>query len=108
MTIREIGWVVVAVLLLAGAGALPVLVPSARPLYLVVACLLLPGAGWAYRWGAGDLGDRMALALAISIAATILVATAMAASGTWNIAGGLAALVAISALGFVPFRRVVN
>lgn len=103
MTTRQIGWIAAAALLLIAAVALPVVVESARLPYLVLACLLLPGAGWAYRWGTGDLGDRIAVTLAISMAATILVATAMAASRTWNLPGGLAALAVISVLGFMPF-----
>lgn len=105
MSLQRIGWLVAGSLLLIGAVALPVVVESARLLYLVVGCLVLPGAGWAYRWGAGDLGDRVALTLAVSMAATILVSTAMAASGTWNLTGGLAALAVIAVLGFVPFRQ---
>lgn len=103
MSKRRIGWLVAGALLLIGVVALPVLVESTRVLYLVGACLVLPGAGWVYRWGGGDLGERIAVTLVISLAATILVATAMAATGTWTIVGGLVALAVVSVLGFVPF-----
>ncbi|MVZ91671.1 hypothetical protein GQF49_14545 [Microbacter sp. ANSKLAB05] len=72
----------------------------------VVLCLLVPGSGWAYRAGVGDVLDRIALAMALSMSATILVATAMAVTRSWSVAGGAAALTAIAVLGFVPIDRV--
>ena len=100
---RRAGRVLVGLLLLVGVVALPVLVEAARLPYLVVVYLVVPGAGWAYRWGAGDLGDRLALAVAISMSATILVTTAMVATGTWSLPGGLAALALVTIVGLVPF-----
>nr|WP_241724104.1 phosphotransferase [Dietzia sp. E1] len=50
-----------------------------------------------------DAVDRLALSVVFSMSATILVATAMAATGTWSVAGGMAALAVIAVLGFVPF-----
>lgn len=94
-----------AVVLVAAVVVLPLVVEPARPLLLMASCLLLPGAGWAYRAGVGDAVDRVALALAISMAATILVATGMIVVGAWSIVGGTAALAVVGALGFVPWSR---
>lgn len=88
----------------AALAAVPVLLEPARLLYAAVFCLLVPGIGWAFRSRSGDVVDKLALAVAISMSATILVATAMVATGTWSVAGGAAALVVIAALGFVPDR----
>jgi hypothetical protein len=82
--------------------AVPILLEPARLVYAAVFCLLVPGIGWAFRSGSGDVGDKVALAVTISTSATILVATAMVATGTWSVAGGAAALVVIAVLGFVP------
>lgn len=102
MSAMRIGWYLAGAVALAVMVGLPVLVEAVRPLYLLVACLLLPGAGWVRRWGTGDLGDKVALTVAVSMSATILVATAMVATGTWTLLGGLVALAVIAALGFLP------
>lgn len=84
---------------------LPIIVEPVRLVYTVAFCLLVPGSGWALRSRAGDAVDKLALAVLISLSATILVATALVATETWSVVGGLGALAVIGALGFVPFDR---
>lgn len=84
---------------------LPIMVEPARLLYAVVFCLLVPGCGWAYRAPVGDTVDRIAVAVTISMSATILVATAMVVTNSWSASGGVAVLAAFAALGFAPFGR---
>lgn len=98
-------WVLGGVLAAGVLVALPLLVEAARLPFLVAFCLLVPGAGWACRVGPGDLGDRIALAVAISLGATILVATAMVAMGAWSVPAGMIALAVFAALGFAPVGR---
>lgn len=69
-------------------------------------CLLLPGWGWARRFRTGDRGDTLALAAALSICATVVIATTMAVTRHWSSVGGLAALVVVSAAGLLPLPRV--
>lgn len=85
---------------------LPIVVEPVRLLYAVAFCLLVPGCGWAYRAAVVDTLDKIALAMVISMSATILVATAMVATNSWSVSGGVAVLVAFAVLGFVPFRQV--
>ncbi|AWH90875.1 hypothetical protein [Dietzia lutea] len=84
---------------------LPIIAEPARLIYVLAFCLLVPGGGWALRWGSGDAGDRLALAVLISLSATIIVATAMVATETWSVAGGVGVLAVIGALGFIPIGR---
>lgn len=101
---KSVGVLVAAAAVLA-LVFLPIVVESVRLLYLVALCLLLPGAGWAYRATNADVVDRIALAVVISMSATILVATAMVVTDSWSVAGGVAALAAVGLLGFVPGPR---
>jgi hypothetical protein len=48
---------------------------------VAAACLLLPGMGWASKLRLGDAGDRLALAIAISISALTVVGTTMVVLG---------------------------
>lgn len=83
----------------------PIAVEAVRLPYLVGFCLLAPGWGWARRMGSGDGGDRLALTVVISMSASILVATTMVATDTWSAPVGVAALAAVTVLGFVPHHR---
>ena len=78
--------------------------PAARMAFALAACLLLPGLGWARKMRFGDLGDTLAVAIALSICATVAVGTTMAVSDSWSLGWGLAALGAITLAGFVPGR----
>ena len=49
--------------------------------------------------------DTVALAVMISMSATILVSTAMVVLNVWSAPGGVAVLIAIALLGFAPFGR---
>lgn len=99
--------VAAVVVVLVGLAALPVFVESVRLIWAVAFCLLLPGSGWAYR-ADGDVVDRIALAVVISLCATILVSTAMVVSNSWSVPGGVVALAVFTLLGFVPFDRAVR
>lgn len=98
--------VVVAALVMFAAVILPVFVDSVRLLWSVLFCLLVPGSGWAYRSGVGDLLDRVALAVVISMSATILVSTFMAVNNWWSVPGGVAALAVFALVGYIPFTRI--
>lgn len=77
-------------------------VPALRMAAALLFCLLLPGYGWARRMRPGDWGDRLALALVLSICATVAVSTTMAVSRHWSTAWGLVVLGVISVTGFLP------
>ena len=82
--------------------------PAARVTLALVACLLLPGLGWAQKMHLGDIGDTLALAVVLSICMTIAVATAMAVADAWSLGWGLAALGGLAAAGFVPVRLLLD
>jgi hypothetical protein len=86
------------------AVLLAVNLPAARMVFALAVCLLLPGLGWARKMRFGDLGDTVALAVALSICATVAIGTAMAVSGSWSPGWGLTVLGAIALVGFVPGR----
>lgn len=88
-----------------GMAGAAVLAEPLRLMVMVAFCLLLPGSGWARRAGRGDVLDTFALAVLISTSATILVSTAMVVTNTWSVTGGVAALAAITVLGYVPRIR---
>jgi hypothetical protein len=92
--------VVCSVVALTAAGEIGTL----RLGIVAAACLLLPGLGWASKLRLGDAGDRLALAIAISICALTVVGTTMAVLGRWSTPLGLVALAAVGAIGFVPRR----
>lgn len=69
-----------------------------------VACLVLPGLGWARKMRLGDPGDTLALTLVLSVCATVAVGTAMAVAGTWSVGAGLAVLGMVALGGLVPGR----
>ena len=73
----------------------------------LVICLLLPGWGWARRFRTKDRADTLALAVVLSICATVVVSTAMVVTTRWSVVGGLVALVVIGAVGFVPTQQVL-
>jgi hypothetical protein len=74
---------------------------------LAAACLLLPGLGWALRSRLGDAGDRLALAIGISLCAVTIIAATMAVTGRWSAWVGLAALLAVAIAGFLS-KNVLN
>lgn len=84
---------------------LAIVVEAVRLLLLVAFCLLLPGLGWARRVDRGDTVDTIALAVLISMSSMILVSTAMVVLDAWSTPGGIAVLVALAVLGFVPFGQ---
>lgn len=80
-------------------------VETVRLASAVAFCLLGPGCGWARKMRSNDDGgDTLALALALSICATIAVGTAMALSGWWFPVAGFTILLLITAAGFVSFE----
>jgi uncharacterized membrane protein len=74
---------------------------------VAAACLLLPGLGWARRSQLQDAGDRLALAIGISISAVTVVGTTMAITGLWSASVGLIALLAVAIAGFLS-KSVLN
>ena len=101
-------WVLAA---LAGA-LLPVVraanLPAARLTMALIACLLLPGLGWAQKMHFADLGDTLALAIVLSICMTVAVGTTMALSRSWSLSWGLASLGVLALAGFVPARLLLD
>lgn len=94
--------VAIGVIFLVATGRIDVL----RLGLLAGACLLLPGLGWARRSRVRDAGDRLALAIAISICALTVIGTAMAVAGRWSTPAGAVALAAVAAAGFIPHRAL--
>lgn len=80
-------------------------VEVARLFGAVFFCLFVPGFGWARRMRLKDGGDTLAMALVVSLCATILVATAMVVSGWWSPVAGFIILLLIATAGFVRLRR---
>jgi hypothetical protein len=80
---------------------------SLRLAVALLLCLLVPGLGWAQKLRTADLGDTVALGVALSLCATTAVATTMAVTAHWSTPAGMAALAAITVLGFLPLRRVL-
>jgi hypothetical protein len=78
-----------------------------RVVVVAAACLLLPGLGWAFRLQLRDAGDKLALAIGISICAITLIGTTMAVTGRWSTSGGAIALLAVAITGFLS-RRVLK
>jgi hypothetical protein len=74
---------------------------------ITAACLLLPGLGWAWRSHLRDTGDRLALAIGISICAVTVIGTTMAVAGRWSAPAGAVALLAVAAAGFLPHRLLM-
>lgn len=97
-------WILVGVV----GAALVALLIAFEPVRVVCAaafCVVVPGSGWAYRAGGGDAADRLALAVVISMSASILVATALVTTNSWSIPLGVTALASFAMLGFIPFTR---
>jgi len=84
------------------------LMAAGRPGIATAACLVLPGLGWAGRLHLEDAGDRLALAIAISICALTVVGTTMVVLGRWSTPMALAALVVVGAIGILPGRLLKN
>ncbi len=97
---------VAAALVLALALALDA--PAVRLTAALAVCLVLPGLGWARRLKLRDLGDTVAMTVVLSLSLTAVVATGMAVTRTWSAYGGLAVLIGIAVLGFVPVRAVAS
>jgi hypothetical protein len=76
-------------------------VGTLRLVSIAVACLLLPGLGWALRSPLRDAGDKLALAIGISICVITLIGTTMAVTGRWSTSGGAIALLAVAITGFL-------
>ena len=99
---------------LAGAGAVGLVAlllvdpPLGRLALAGVACLVLPGLGWARKMRLGDPGDTLALTLVLSVCATVGVGTAMALASAWSVGGGLAALGLVALSGFIPGRALAG
>jgi hypothetical protein len=74
----------------------------------LVLCVLLPGWGWARRLKPADRGDTLALAVVLSLCATVAVSTAMVLADRWSWTVGATCLAGIAALGFVPARRLLG
>lgn len=105
MNREKTAWVVVGAAVVVVLVLLPIAVEPVRLPHAVAFCLLVPGWGWARRTGPGDAVDRLALTVAISLSATIIVGTAMVATDRWSIPVGIAALTVVAVLGFVPYER---
>jgi hypothetical protein len=93
------------------AGAVVVLLfgwSGLRLAAVLALCVLLPGLGWARRLGPGDRGDTLALAVVLSLCATVAVSTAMVLADRWSWTLGAACLAGIAGLGFVPARRLLS
>ena len=84
------------------------LMTAGRPSVATAACLLLPGLGWAGKLRLEDAGDRLALAVAISICALTVVGTTMVVLGRWSTPLGLVALAVVGAVGALPARLPNN
>jgi hypothetical protein len=84
------------------------LMAAGRPGIATAACLLLPGLGWAGKLRLEDAGDRLALAIAISICALTVVGTTMVVLGRWSTPLGLVALAVVAAAGILPGRLLKN
>jgi uncharacterized membrane protein len=74
---------------------------------VAAACLLLPGLGWARRSQLRDAGDRLALAIGISISAVTVIGTIMAITGLWSASVGMIVLLAVAVGGFLT-KSVLN
>jgi hypothetical protein len=84
------------------------LMAAGRPGLATAACLLLPGLGWAGKLRLEDAGDRLALAIAISICALTVVGTTMVVLSWWSTPLGLAALAVVGTIGILPGRLLRN
>jgi hypothetical protein len=93
----------IGAILLVASGRVGIL----RLVLLTVACLLLPGLGWAFRTQLRDAGDKLAVAIGISVCAITLIGTTMAVTGRWSTSGGAIALLAVAITGFLS-RRVLR
>lgn len=76
-----------------------------RMIGAVLFCLLVPGFGWARRLPGNNRGDILALAVILSICATILLGTIMVVLHTWVPLNAFLILTAIGIAGFMPLRR---
>lgn len=97
-----------AAALLVALAVVPAVWPPLRLGAAAVFCLLVPGSGWACRLartGGIRPADRLAVALVLSVCATILITTAMAVAGRWSTPGGVAVLAAVAAAGYAPWAR---
>ena len=87
----------IGALLLVATGRIGTL----RLVVVAAACLLLPGLGWAFRSQLRDVGDKLTLAIGISISVITLIGTTMAVTGRWSTSGGVIALLAVAITGFL-------
>lgn len=97
-----------AILGLAAATLFLVLLVTVSEVRLISAsafCLLGPGYGWARRLPGHSPGDTLAMAVLLSICATILTATVMAVFGIWSALAGFGILVLFAITGWLPLRR---
>ena len=69
--------------------------------------VLLPGLGWARRSQLRDAGDRLALAIGISMSVVTLIGATMAVTGLWSVSAGLIALLAVAVAGYLS-KTVLN
>src|SRR5215212_2767311 len=84
------------------------LMAAGQPGIATAVCHLLPGLGWAGKLRLEDTGDRLALAIAISICALTVVGTTMVVLGRWSTPVGLVALALVGAVGIIPGRLLQN
>lgn len=75
-----------------------------RMISAVLFCLLAPGYGWARRLPGNSRGDTLALAVILSICATILLGTTMAVLHAWEPVTAFMVLTGIGIAGFLPLR----
>lgn len=97
---RYVAVVTVLTALAVMTGSLPAL----RLPLVVLFAATCPGLGWAGRLKLSDLGDRVAVAVALSVSATVIVSQAMALVGVWSAGGAFLALAVLSVAGVSPPR----
>jgi uncharacterized membrane protein len=103
---RNVWTYAAAVAVLALLCILAVAVTEVRLILMAAFCLLVPGYGWAHRMQLKDRGDTLAMAVVLSLCASVLVGTALAVSGLWSPLAGLIILVLITLGGFAPIPGV--
>jgi hypothetical protein len=85
--------------------------PYVRVPVAVLWVLVIPGLPWAMRMRLADLGDTAASCVAISVALTAMVGSAMALLGIWSPGGGVLILAALAAAPLIvrgPIRRIAK
>ncbi len=105
---RNARLLVPAAALLVACVVLPAVWPPLRLGAAAFFCVLVPGSGWAWRLArTGRIlsADRLAVAVVLSLCATIAVATAMVVAAQWSVSVGMVVLGVVAAAGYVPWAR---